>query len=131
MSGPLEGIRVIELGQMIAVPAATQLLASYGAEIIKIENTGTGDELRFYSSNKGGISAMFAQANAGKRSIALDLKEAAGKEVLWKILENSDALLEGYRPGVLDRLGFGYMPVSQKCPAIVYCSSTGFGPVGP
>lgn len=131
MSGPLEGTRIIELGQMIAVPAATHLLASYGAEVIKVENTGTGDELRYYSSSKGGISALFAQANAGKRSIALNLKNAAGKEVLWKLLENADALLEGFRPGVLDRLGFGYDTVSKKSPSIVYCSSSGFGPVGP
>ncbi|MBQ73761.1 MAG: hypothetical protein CMQ20_01910 [Gammaproteobacteria bacterium] len=131
MTGPLEGIRIIELGQMIAVPAATQLLASYGAEIIKIENTGTGDELRFYSSNKGGISAMFAHANAGKRSIALDLKEEAGKKILWQLLETSDALIEGFRPGVLAKLGFGFDVVSSKCPSLVYCSSTGFGPTGP
>ena len=92
MTAPLEGIRIIELGQMVAVPLATQLLASYGAEVIKIENTGTGDELRFYGSNKGGISAMFAHANSGKRSVALDLKDEAGKKILWQLLETTDAL---------------------------------------
>ena len=74
MSPPLEGVRVIEVGTMIAVPAATQLLASYGAEVIKVEDTATGDGLRFYGSRKNGLSAWYLNANAGKRSIAIDLK---------------------------------------------------------
>ncbi len=131
MTAPLEGIRIIELGQMVAVPLATQLLASYGAEVIKIENTGTGDELRFYGSNKGGISAMFAHANSGKRSVALDLKDEAGKKILWQLLKTTDALIEGFRPGVLSKLGFGFDAVNSKYPSLVYCSSTGFGATGP
>ena len=131
MSPPLAGIRIIELGQMIAVPAATHILASYGAEVIKVENTGTGDELRFYGSGKSGMSGWFANTNSGKRSVALDLKGALGKDILWKLIATADALIEGFRPGVLDRLGFSYEAVRQNKPSIVYCSSSGFGPTGP
>ena len=131
MGGPLDGVRVVELGTMIAVPAATELLASYGASIIKVEDTATGDQLRFYGTSKGGESAWFLNANAGKRSIAIDLKSEPGKEILWQLIDQADVLVEGFRSGVMDRLGFGYEAVSARQPSIVYCASSGFGPNGP
>lgn len=131
MTAPLEGIRVIELATMIAVPAATHLLASYGAEVIKVEDSGFGDGLRFYGSSKNGTSAWFMGANDGKRSIALDLKSEAGKTVLWQLIDTADVLIEGFRDGVVDKLGFSYSEVAKRKPDIVYCASSGFGPTGP
>lgn len=128
---PLDGIRVLELGQMIAVPAATHVLASYGAEVIKIEDTGAGDGLRYYGSQKNGMSGWFANANWGKRSIALDIKSDEGQSVLWSLIDTADVFIEGYRTGVMDKLGFGYSAVSAKKPSIIYCASSGFGPTGP
>ncbi|MEM7017827.1 MAG: CoA transferase [Pseudomonadota bacterium] len=131
MQGPLAGIKVLELAQMIAVPAATHLLASYGAEVIKVEDTENGDDLRFYGSQKGGMSGWFANSNSGKRSIALDLKQESGKAVLWQLLAQADVFIEGFRAGVIERLGFGYDAVCAKHPSIIYCSCSGFGPTGP
>ena len=131
MKGPLDGIRIVELGTMIAVPMATHMLAGQGADVTKVEDARLGDELRFFGSNKGGMSAWFISGNCGKRSLAIDLKTEEGKAILWKLLDGADALVEGFRPGVLERLGFGYDAVSERFPGIVYCSSSGFGPVGP
>ncbi len=131
MSGPLSGIRIIELATMIAVPGATHLLATQGAEVIKVEDPVRGDELRHYGSEKGGMSAWFINANSGKRSIALDLQHEDGKSVLWRLLETADVVMQGFRPGVIGRLGFDSETVRDRLPAIVYCSSSGFGPHGP
>jgi len=128
---PLKGIRVLELGQMIAVPAATHTLASYGAEVIKIEDTGAGDGLRFYGSQKNGMSGWFANANWGKRSIALDMKSDAGRDIVWSLIDTADVFIEGYRSGVTDRLGFSYHALSKRKPDIIYCASSGFGSSGP
>ncbi len=128
---PLAGIRVLEFGQMIAVPAATHILAGYGAEVIKVEDTAAGDGLRYYGSQKNGMSGWFVNANWGKRSIALDMKSAGGQDVLWTLIESADVFVEGYRYGVMERLGFGYDAVSTRKPNMVYCASSGFGPTGP
>jgi crotonobetainyl-CoA:carnitine CoA-transferase CaiB-like acyl-CoA transferase len=131
MAGALDGIRVVELGQMIAVPAATYILASYGASVTKVEDTGPGDGLRFYGSTKNGMSGWFACTNGGKRAIAFDVKSDAGKGILWRLIERADVFIEGFRNGVIERLGFGYEAVRSRVPHIVYCSSSGFGPTGP
>jgi len=128
---PLSGIRVLELGQMIAVPAATHVLASYGAEVIKVEDTAAGDGLRYYGCQKKGMSGWFVNANWGKRSIALDIKSAEGQDVLWSLIDRADVFVEGYRTGVMQRLGFGYEAVQARKADIVYCSSSGYGPSGP
>lgn len=131
MSGPLSGIRIIELATMIAVPGATHLLATQGAKVIKVEDPIRGDELRHYGSEKGGMSAWFINANSGKRSIALDLQHDEGKAALWQLLETADVMMQGFRPGVIERLGFDSETVRERVPEIVYCSSSGFGPEGP
>ncbi len=131
MSGPLSGIRIIELATMIAVPGATHLLATQGAEVIKVEDPVRGDELRHYGSQKGGMSAWFVNANSGKRSVALDLQHEEGKRALWKLLQHADVVMQGFRPGVIERLGFDSETVRKRRPEIVYCSSSGFGPHGP
>ncbi len=131
MTGPLAGIRIVELGQLIAVPLASGILARQGADVIKVEDVGVGDNLRFYGSQKQGLSAWFVTVNANKRSVALDLQKPEGKEALWRLLADADVFMEGFRPGVMDRLGFGVDRVRERYPRIVYYSSTGFGPSGP
>lgn len=131
MAGPLEGIKIVELGQMIAVPAATHLLATQGATVIKVEGVDRGDDLRHYGSQKGGMSGWFANANAGKRSIGLDLASDAGAAVLWRLLEDADVFVQGFRPGAVARLGFGPDEVRARNPRLVYVSSSGFGSTGP
>ncbi len=128
---PLSSIRVVELGVMIAVPGATESLAGLGASVIKVEDTVRGDELRNYGSSRGGMSAWFANANAGKRSIAVDLTSDAGKKILWQLLADADVFVQGFRAGVMAKLGFDYEQVSERLPALIYCSSTGFGESGP
>ena len=131
MTAPLEGIRVVELAAMIAVPAATHMLASYGAEVIKIEEVRAGDLVRSLGSQKNGMSAWFANVNSGKRAIAVDLKTDPGREILWRLIETADVFVEGFRDGVTESLGFGCGAVRERCPNIIYCSSSGFGPDGP
>ena len=116
---------------MIAVPAATYQLATQGAEVIKVEDVTQGDELRYYGSHKGGMSAWFINANGGKRSIAVNLRAEQGKEILWRLLADADVMIQGFRPGALERLGFGSDAVRARHPNLVYCSSSGFGPEGP
>ncbi|MEM7286194.1 MAG: CoA transferase [Actinomycetota bacterium] len=131
MAGPLEGIKIVELGQMIAVPAATHLLATQGATVIKIEGVDRGDDLRHYGSQKNGMSGWFANANAGKRSIGLNLASDAGAAVMWQLLEQADVFVQGFRPGAVARLGFGPDEVRARNPRLVYVSSSGFGASGP
>jgi crotonobetainyl-CoA:carnitine CoA-transferase CaiB-like acyl-CoA transferase len=128
---PLSGIKIVELGVMIAVPGAAETLAGFGASVIKVEDTKRGDELRNYGSSKNGISAWFANTNAGKKSLSVDLATQAGKEILWKILADADVFIQGFRSGVVGKFGFDYDTVSKKLPKLIYCSSTGFGETGP
>ena len=128
---PFAGLKVVDLSQGVAGPYCGMLLAQYGADVIKVEPTGEGDWARTLGTRYGDHSAYSIPANLGKRSIALDLKSDAGKEVLWRLIAGADVLLEGFRPGVLDRLGFGYEAVSQREPRILYLSVSGFGQTGP
>ena len=129
---PLAGKRVIELGTMIAAPFATHILAQLGAEVIKIEPKN-GDHFRNYGADRAydGMSPAFIAANAGKKSIALDLKDPADVEIARKIVQRSDVLLENFRPGVIARLGFGYEEVKALRPDIIFCSVSGYGQQGP
>ena len=131
MPGPLEGVRIVEMGTMIAVPASTNLLAHQGADIVKVENATGGDDLRRYGSQRNGMSGWFANANAGKRSIGLDLVGEAGKEILWKLLGDADVFIQAFRPGAVARLGFGPDVVLDRVPSLVYASLSGFGTSGP
>ena len=131
MTGPLSGVKIVELAQMIAVPGATHLLANQGAEIIKVENTTGGDDLRMYGSRKGNMSGWFANANAGKRSIGLNLEEEEAKEILRTFIKDADVFIEGFRPGAVSRLGFSADEAFKINPRLVYVSSSGFGAEGP
>jgi crotonobetainyl-CoA:carnitine CoA-transferase CaiB-like acyl-CoA transferase len=127
---PLAGIRVLDFSTLLPGPLATLMLAEAGAEVIKIERPGGGDEMRSYSPKLGVDSVNFALLNRGKRSITLDLKEAGAVTRLAPLLESADVLVEQFRPGVMERLGLGYEAVSRMNPRIVYCSITGYGQAG-
>ena len=132
MPAALEGIRVLDLTQIMAGPFCTMLLADLGAEVIKIENPRGGDDSRrmappYYN----GESAAFIAMNRNKYGIALDIRTPTGKQVLWRLIESADVLVENFRPGTMTRLGFGYEEVHARYPALVYCSISGFGQTGP
>jgi crotonobetainyl-CoA:carnitine CoA-transferase CaiB-like acyl-CoA transferase len=128
---PFAGLKVVDLSQGVAGPYCGMLLAQQGANVIKVEPTGEGDWSRTIGKRYGAHTAYSIPTNLGKRSIALDLKSAEGKDVLWRLIAGADVLLEGFRPGVLDRLGFGYEAVSAREPRILYLSVSGFGQTGP
>jgi alpha-methylacyl-CoA racemase len=124
-------MRVLDLCRLLPGDFATWVLADLGAEVIKVEDTGGGDYMRWTPPMAGHSSAMYWAINRGKRAIKLDLKQDAGKEVLLKLVDGADALLEGFRPGVMDRLGLGWETLSKRNPALVYCAITGYGQDGP
>jgi crotonobetainyl-CoA:carnitine CoA-transferase CaiB-like acyl-CoA transferase len=125
----LKGVRVVELGTMITAPLAGMMLADLGAEVIKIEHPQGGDPFRSFRG--GQYSPHFVAYNRGKRSMKLDLRNEAGGTVLRKLLARSDILLENYRAGVMDRLGFGADALAATNPKLIHCSITGFGASGP
>ena len=126
---PLEGVKVLELGTMITAPYAGMLLAELGASVIKVENPEGGDPFR--ATGGGRYGPNFVAYNHGKRSLGLDLKAERGKAVLRKLLERADVLVENYRSGVMDKLGFAAETIRGINPRIVHCSITGFGASGP
>jgi crotonobetainyl-CoA:carnitine CoA-transferase CaiB-like acyl-CoA transferase len=135
MSGapPLQGLRVLELGNLLAAPCAGMVLADLGAEVVKVEGFG-GDparELQTAAFTGSGTSPTFLAFNRGKRSVALDLRSAGGLEVVGRLLQRSDVLIESFRPGVMERLGLGSETVRAAHPGLVYASLSGFGQVGP
>ncbi|MFO1195893.1 MAG: CoA transferase [Burkholderiaceae bacterium] len=130
MKLPLKGVKVLDLSAFLSGPLATATLAEQGADVIKVETPG-GDGTRSIGPGKTDLTAMFIAANRGKRSIAVDLKNAAGREVVVEIARRVDVLVENMRPGVLGRLGLGYGTLSALNPRLVYLSITGFGQDGP
>lgn len=127
---PFEGLKVVDLSQGIAGPYSTMMLAQYGAEVIKVEPP-EGDWSRQLGKPHGDHTAYSVAGNLGKRSIVLDLKKAPDTETLWRLVETADIFVEGFRPGVIDRLGFGYEPLQSRNPKILYVSISGFGQTGP
>ena len=130
MRAPLHGIRIIDLSAVVSGPMATGILADQGADVIKIEPP-KGDLTRVIGPAQGDISALFASINRGKRSLVLDLKHPAGKAILRELLAGADALVENFRPGALDRLGFSFEVLQQINPRLVCLSIAGFGHSGP
>ena len=124
---PLSGIKVIDLSRLLPGPYASMLLADFGADVIKIEEPTTGDPARYMSPKIDEECAFFKEVNRNKRSLTLNLKDAKGLETFYRIIAQSDVLLEGFRPGVTERLGIDYKRVNEANPAIVYCSITGYG----
>ena len=131
MAGALKGIRIIDLTSMISGPSATMILGDQDAEIIKIENTSVGDYTRIVSTQRSGISAAYLNNNRNKKSVCIDLKAEEGKNILKKLIGTADVLVQNFRPGVMDRLGFGYSDVRAISPNIIYVSISGFGFTGP
>src|SRR5207244_13608136 len=132
----LDGIRVLDLSRLLPGGFCSLLLADFGAEVLKVEDTGMGDYVRWAAPYYEGAedsakSAYYLALNRGKRSIRLNLKEERGREVLLKLVREYDVLLESFRPGVLDRLGVGYERLRQEAPGLVYCAITGYGQDGP
>jgi len=128
---PLAGIRVLDFSTLLPGPLASLFLAEAGAEVIKIERPGVGDEMRTYEPRFGEHSANFVLLNRGKRSITLDLKAAGALARLTPLIESADVVIEQFRPGVMERLGFGYAALSRINPRLIYCSISGFGQNGP
>jgi crotonobetainyl-CoA:carnitine CoA-transferase CaiB-like acyl-CoA transferase len=128
---PLEGFTVLDFSTLLPGPMATLLLAEAGAEVIKIERPGTGEDMRAYKPSWGRDSVNFALLNRGKKSLTLDLKNEADRAVLEPLIERADVLVEQFRPGVMARLGLDYDTLAAKNPRLVYCSITGYGQTGP
>ena len=136
MSLPLEGVRVLDLSRLLPGGFCSLLLADFGAEVLKVEDTGQGDYLRWWApfvagAEKSASSALFLALNRNKRSIRIDLKSEAGREVLLRLVAEYDVVLESFRPGVLERLGVGYERMREVNPGIVYCAISGYGQNGP
>ncbi len=112
---PLDGVRVLDLSPLLPGPYATQLLSDLGAEVVKVERIGEGDPAR-------GLRSIFLGVNRNKQSIAIDLKRQEGVEVVRRLAKTCDVALEGFRPGVVERLGVGYAALSAVNPALIYCS---------
>lgn len=129
---PLTGVRVLDLGRHLAGPTAAMWLGDLGADVIKVERPGTGDDGRLSGPPFfDGQSAFFLSANRNKRSLTLNLKEAAGQEVFRKLAGTSDVVIENFRPGVMEALNIGYERISTENPRVIYCSISGFGADGP
>jgi alpha-methylacyl-CoA racemase len=136
---PLSDVKVLDLTRLLPGGFCSLLLADFGAEVLKVEDTGMGDYIRwsppYYGSDEqqglGTRSALYLSLNRGKRSIRLDLKSDAGREAFLRLVESYDVVLDGFRPGVLDRLGVGYERLREANPAIVVCAITGYGQDGP
>jgi alpha-methylacyl-CoA racemase len=138
VSGPLpfDGLKVLDLSRLLPGGFCSLLLADFGADVIKVEDTGMGDYIRwsppaFEGAEETSKSALFLSLNRGKRSVRIDLKSAAGRDVLLRLVRDADVLLESFRPGVLDRLGVGYDVLKEVNPRLVYCAITGYGLTGP
>ena len=131
MSGPLEGFKVLDLAAVVSGPLTGALLADQGADVIKVERIGRGDIQRHVGSQRNGFSGFFHVINRGKRSIALDLGAKQGTQIVHKLAEQADVVIQNFRPGVVDRLGIGYDDLSANNPGLIYLSISGFGQTGP
>src|SRR5881296_584219 len=129
---PLDDLFVVDLSRILSGPVCSMLLADMGAEVVKVEPPPSGDDSRQWGPPFiGGISTYFLSVNRNKKSLSLNLKTAEGQRVLWKLIERADVLIENFRPGVLEKLGFGYDAVAKVNQRLVYCSISGFGHTGP
>ncbi|OAL34949.1 hypothetical protein AYO20_05664 [Fonsecaea nubica] len=138
--GPLKGVRILDLSRVLAAPLCTQILADYGAEVIKVEDVGKGDDTRYWKvsgeqsawkDDSGPVSNYFAAVNRNKRSICLNLKDPRGRDIFLRLAKKADVVVDNFRPGALDRLGLGYDVLSAINPRIIHASVSGYGSVGP
>ncbi|HMJ34956.1 MAG TPA: CaiB/BaiF CoA-transferase family protein [Baekduia sp.] len=136
MSLPFEGLKVLDLSRLLPGGFCSLLLADFGADVIKVEDTGVGDYIRwsppaFEGAEETAKSALFLSLNRGKRSVRIDLKSEAGRDVLLRLVRDADVVLESFRPGVMERLGVGYDRLREENERLVYCAITGYGLTGP
>ncbi len=131
MASPLNGIKVLDLTRVLAGPYATMLLGDLGAEVIKIEQPGTGDESRNFGPFKNGFSLYFMSVNRGKRSVTLNLKTERGRAIFKQLLDQTDILIENFRPGTMEKLGLDYGTLKSEYPSLIYAACSGFGQTGP
>lgn len=131
MSGPLEGVVVVDMTRVLAGPFCTMLLADMGAEVIKVERPEKGDDARAFGPFVKGESAYFMSVNRGKKSVTLDLKSPEGKAILIDLVKQADVLVENFKPGVMKKLGLDYESLRAHNPRLIYAASTGFGQTGP
>src|SRR6201991_5346053 len=134
--GALDDVKVLDLSRLLPGGFCSGLLPDFGADVLKVGDTGLGDYVRWAPPHYEGAeqsagSALFLALNRNKRSIRIDLKTEAGREVLLRLVRESDVLLESFRPGVMDRLGVGYERLRQENPRLIYCAITGYGQTGP
>ena len=138
--GPLKGVRILDFGRILAGPFCSQILADYGADVIKVEQPGLGDETRSWQgkgeaaawkADTGPISLYFAAINRNKRSLTLDLKKPEALEVVRELIKETDVVIENFVPGGADKLGIGYAPLSKINPRLIYASISGYGSDGP
>lgn len=129
--GPLSGVTIIDLTRVLAGPFCTMILADLGARVIKVEQTGKGDDSRAYGPFINGKSGYFVAQNRGKESIALDLKLEADIAILHRLLAKADVLIENFRPGTMERLGLGWDSLKERYPRLIYAATSGFGQTGP
>ena len=128
---PLAGVRVIDLTRVLAGPFCAMALGDMGAEVIKIEEPGKGDDTRGWPPFAGGEATYFLSVNRNKKSLTLNLKAPEGQEILGALIASADVVLENFRPGTMERLGFGYEALRAANPRLVYCAISGFGESGP
>ncbi|NNK76799.1 MAG: CoA transferase, partial [Maribacter sp.] len=135
MQQALEGVKVLDFSQLLQGPYATQMMGDLGADVIKIERNGSGDMYRgmtfFNEWIAGDESPCFMAWNRNKRSLAINIKSERGKEIIYKLVEHADIIVENFRPGVMARLGYGYEDLKKINPSIIYCSASGWGDDGP
>ena len=131
MSGPLEGIKILDLTTVISGPSATMLLADQGADVIKIESMHRPDHARGAGNANQSVTSVFLNNNRNKRALALDLKTEEGVEVFFKLAATADVVIQNFRPGVVDRLGIGEDALRSRYPGLIYVSISGFGDQGP
>jgi crotonobetainyl-CoA:carnitine CoA-transferase CaiB-like acyl-CoA transferase len=128
---PLDGLKVLDLTRLLPGPFCTMLLADLGADVVKVEEPSGGDPARHYPPLQGDTGSLFLLVNRNKRSVALDLKSDVGRELLLKLIDGADVLVESFRPGVMDRLGLGYDVLHERNPRLIYATLSGFGQSGP
>ena len=131
VSGPLSGVTVVDLSRILAGPYCTLLMAELGARVIKVETPKTGDDARAYGPFLKGKSAYFMSVNRGKESIALNLKDKGDRAIFERLLEKADVIVENFRPGTMEKLGYGWDALHAKYPKLIYAAASGFGHSGP
>ena len=131
LADALTGIRVLDLSRLLPGPYLTMILADMGADVVKVEDPRVGDYLRALPPAKAGMGGRFLAINRGKRSIAIDLKDAAARDAFLRMVEHADVIVESFRPGVMEKLGVGYAALAAKNPKIILCSISGYGQTGP